>query len=67
MKHFWVRRLLLESNNGQGIDAHKLAMEMSAELTVECCQQIVNYMVHIGDMNQAQTYRRKILTHQVET
>lgn len=64
---FEVGRLLLKSNDGQGIDALKLAMEMSAGLTVECCQQIVNYMVHTGDMNQAQKYRRKILTYQVET
>jgi len=57
--------LLLKSNDGQGVDSLNLAMEMSAELTVECCQQIVKYMVHTGDMNQAQIYRRKILTHQV--
>jgi len=64
---FEVGRLLLTSRDVQGVDALKLAMEMSAELTVECCQQIVNYMVHTGDMNQAQIYRRMILTHQVET
>jgi len=59
--------LLLNSKDGQGVEALNLAMEMSAELTVECCQQIVKYMVHSGDMNQAQIYRRKILTHQVAT
>jgi hypothetical protein len=42
-------------------------MEMSAGLTVECCRQIVKYMIHSGDMNQAQIYRRKILTYQVAT
>jgi len=42
------------------VDALRLVMEMTAGLTVECCQQI-------GDMDQAQIYREKILTHQVET
>jgi hypothetical protein len=62
---FEVGRLLLKANDEQGVDALNLAMEMSAELTVECCQQIVKFMVHSGDMNQAQIYRRKILTYQV--
>jgi hypothetical protein len=60
-----IGRLLLRADDRQGIDALNMAMEMSADLTVECCKQIVKYMVHTGDMNQAQTYRRKILTHQV--
>ena len=64
---FEIGHLLLKSNDGQGVDALNLAMEMSAELTVECCRQIVKYMVHTGDMNQAQIYRRKILTYQVAT
>jgi len=42
-------------------------MEMTAGLTVECCQQTVEYRIPVGDMNQAQIYRMKILTHQVET
>ncbi len=64
---FEIGHLLLKANDEQGVDALNLAMEMSTELTVECCQQIVKYMVHTGDMNQAQTYRRKILTYQVAT
>jgi hypothetical protein len=64
---FEIGNLLLKANDILGVDALNLAMEMSADLTVECCQQIVKYMVHAGDMNQAQTYRRKILTYQVAT
>jgi len=64
---FEIGHLLLKANDGQGVDALKLAMEMSTDLTVECCRQIVKYMVHTGDMNQAQTYRKKILTYQVAT
>ena len=62
-----IGHLLLKANDKQGVDALNLAMEMSAELTVECCHQIVKYMVLNGDMNQAQTYRKKILTYQVAT
>jgi hypothetical protein len=64
---FEIGHLLLNANDAQGVDALNLAMEMSAELTVECCRQIVKYMIHSGDMNQAQIYRRKILTYQVAT
>jgi hypothetical protein len=42
-------------------------MEMPTGLTVECCRQIVQYMVHSDDMNQAQTYRRITLSYQVAT
>jgi hypothetical protein len=44
-----------------------LAMEMTAGLTVEYCQQIVKYRAPVGDMNQTQIHRCKTLTHQVET
>ena len=64
---FEIGHLLLKANDGQGVDALNLAMEMSVELTVECCRQIVKYMIHSGDMNQAQIYRRRILTYQVAT
>ncbi len=63
---FEVGCLLLKSSDGHGVDALEIAMDMTDDLTVECCQQIVKYMVDIGDMNKAQIYRRKILTHQVE-
>jgi len=64
---FEIGHLLLKANDAQGVDALNLAMEMSTELTVECCRRIVKYMIHSGDMNQAQIYRRKILTYQVAT
>ena len=51
----------------RGVDALKPAMVMMTGQAVECYQQIVKYSVPVGDMNQAQIYRSKILTHQVET
>ena len=59
--------LLLKTSDNQGIDALNLAMEMPTGLTVECCRQIVKYMVHSDDMNQAQTYRRITLSYRVAT
>lgn len=48
-----------------GVDALKLVM--TAGQTVECYQQIMKYRVPVSDMNHAQIYHNKILTHQVET
>lgn len=64
---------LTHHNTGQqqlkcaAVDALKPAMAITAGQTVECYQQIIKYRVPGGDMNQAQIYRSKILTNQVET
>jgi hypothetical protein len=64
---------LTHHNTGQqqlkcvGVDALKPAMVMSAGQAVECYQQIVKYSVPARNMEQAQIYHSKILTHQVET
>jgi hypothetical protein len=42
-------------------------MEMQTGLTIECCRQIVQYMVHSDDMNQAQAYHRITLSYRVAT
>jgi hypothetical protein len=42
-------------------------MEMKTGLTIECCRQIVQHMVHSDDMNQVQTYRRITLSYRVAT
>lgn len=64
---FEIGHLLLKANDGKGVYALDLDMEMSARLTVECCRQIDKHMVHTANMNQAQIYRSKILTYQVVT
>lgn len=43
----------------RAVDALEIAMDMPAALTVECCQQIVKYMVCIGDINKAQIYAKR--------
>ncbi len=62
-----VGRLLLFANDKRGIDALHMAMDLSKDMTIECCQHIVNYLAKTGDMKKAQDYRRMILAHQVES
>ena len=58
-------RLLVDTNHGDGIKALVESMTLDDDLTVECCQLIIKYMVQNGNMKEAQNYRRKILAHQV--
>jgi hypothetical protein len=62
---FEVGRILLSANDARGIEALNMAMDISSSLTIDCCQQIIKYMVKKGDMRNAQQYRRMILAHQV--
>ena len=41
-------------------------MHQDRSMTIDCCKQIIKHLVHIGDINSATRYRRKILTYQVE-
>jgi hypothetical protein len=65
--HLEIGHLLLKTGDRQGVGFLDLVMEMPTGLAVECCRQIVKYMVHSDDMNQAQTYRRITLSYQVAT
>ena len=61
-----VGRMLTNAHDNRGIEALELAMHQDRSMTIDCCKQIIKHLVHIGDINSATRYRRKILTYQVE-
>lgn len=59
-------RILLKANDSSGINLLKTSMAVNPNYTVECCNQIVEYLVNHGDNKEAQNYRRIILEYQAD-
>lgn len=64
--HYTAGRLLIKADSPNGVDTLCKAMNQSVDLTEQCCQHIIEYMVRHDNPAEAQKYRRKILEHQAD-